>query len=49
MTRSTAEKLAKSTDFIAVGLRASLDTESYKRKFRVETQPILEAAKVFVE
>jgi pyruvate formate lyase activating enzyme len=49
MTRSTAEKLASVTDFIAIGLKASLDKEFYKRKFGVETQPILEAAAFFAE
>lgn len=48
MTTTTAEKLCKVTDFIAIGLKASLDQEFYKRKFGVETQPILDAVKVFV-
>lgn len=48
MTTTTAEKLAKFTDFVAIGLKASLDEEFYKSKFGVETQPILDAVKVFV-
>jgi pyruvate-formate lyase-activating enzyme len=50
MTRSTAEKLAKYTDFIAIGLKASLDPDFYRQKFGItETQPILEAARIFEE
>jgi pyruvate-formate lyase-activating enzyme len=50
MTRSTAEKLAKYTDFIAIGLKASLDPDFYKQRLGiVDTQPIREAAKVFAE
>ena len=49
MTRSTAEGLAKVTDFIAIGLKASLDPDFYKQRFGVETQPILEAATIFAE
>ena len=49
MTKTTAEKLAKLTDFIAIGLKASLDREFYKSKLGAETQPILDATKAFVE
>ncbi len=48
MTKSTAEKLAKVTDFIAIGFKASLNSEFYRTKFGAETQPILDAAKIFV-
>jgi len=50
MTKSTAEKLSKYTDYIGFGIKASLDPEFYKRKLGImETEPIREAAKVFVE
>lgn len=50
MTKSTAEKLAKHTNFIGFGLKASLDSAFYKRKLGiVDTQPIRDAARVFVE
>ena len=49
MTRSTAEKLAKHTNCIGIGLKASLDSTFYKQKFGAETEPIREAVKVFVE
>jgi pyruvate formate lyase activating enzyme len=49
MTKSTAQKLAKYADCVGLGLKASLDASFYKQKFGVETQPIREAAKVFVE
>jgi pyruvate-formate lyase-activating enzyme len=47
MTESTAEKVAEFTDFIAIGLKASLDQEFYKSKFGVETGPILDAIRIF--
>jgi pyruvate-formate lyase-activating enzyme len=50
MTRDTAEKLAKYTNYVVFGLKASLDQAFYKRKLGVaETQPIREAVKVFAE
>jgi pyruvate-formate lyase-activating enzyme len=50
MTKSTAEKLAKCTNYVGIGLKASLDQTFYKLKFGViETQPIREAIKIFVE
>jgi pyruvate formate lyase activating enzyme len=50
MTRGTAERLAKCTNYIGIGLKASLDRAFYKSKFGVlQTQPILEAVTVFVE
>jgi len=49
MTRSTAEKLAKHANYVGLGLKASLDPAFYKQKFAAETQPILGAAKIFVE
>jgi pyruvate formate lyase activating enzyme len=50
MTKSTAERLAKHTNFIAFGLKASLDSTFYKRKLGiVDTQPIRDAARIFVE
>jgi pyruvate-formate lyase-activating enzyme len=50
MTRKTAEKLAKNTNYVGFGLKASLDGAYYKRKFgAMETRPIQEAIKVFAE
>jgi len=50
MTKGTAEKLAKHTNYIGFGLKASLDSGHYKRKLGiVDTQPIRDAARVFVE
>jgi pyruvate-formate lyase-activating enzyme len=50
MSRSTAEKLAKYTDYVGLGLKASLDTAYYRRKLGIsDPQPIREAAKVFAE
>ena len=46
MSKTTAEKLASFTDFIAIGLKGSLDQEFYRTKFGVETQPILDAVKI---
>jgi pyruvate-formate lyase-activating enzyme len=48
MTESTAEEIAEFTDFIAIGLKASLDEEFYRSRFGVETGQILDAIKVFV-
>jgi pyruvate-formate lyase-activating enzyme len=36
MTRSTAEKLVKYTDYIGFGLKASLDSGYYKRKLALQ-------------
>jgi pyruvate formate lyase activating enzyme len=49
MTKNTAQKLAKHTDCVGIGLKASLDPSFYKQRFGVEIEPIREAAKVFVE
>jgi pyruvate-formate lyase-activating enzyme len=50
MTKSTAEQLAKLTDHIGFGLKASLDPTYYKRKLGIpDTQPIHDAAKIFAE
>lgn len=49
MTKGTAEKLARVTNCIGIGLKASLDSVFYRQKFGVETESILEAAKVFEE
>jgi pyruvate formate lyase activating enzyme len=50
MTVSTARKIAKYTNYAAIGLKASLDPAYYKQKLGiVETQPIREAVKVFVQ
>jgi pyruvate formate lyase activating enzyme len=49
MTKGTAEKLARYTNCIGIGLKASLDSEFYRQKFGAETEPIREAVKVFVD
>jgi len=50
MTRSTAEKLAKYTNHVSFGLKASLDQAYYKHNLGIEeAEPIREAAKVFAE
>jgi len=50
MTKNTAEKLAKHTNFVAFGLKASLDSTFYRRKLGiVDTQPIRDTARTFVE
>jgi pyruvate-formate lyase-activating enzyme len=50
MTRKTAEKLAKYTNYVGFGLKASLDAAYYKRRLGVMgTRPIQEAVKVFAE
>jgi pyruvate formate lyase activating enzyme len=50
MTRKTAEKLAKYTNYVGFGLKASLDAAYYKRKLGItKTQPIHEAVKVFAD
>jgi pyruvate-formate lyase-activating enzyme len=50
MTRSTAEKLAKCTNNVGFGLKASLDSAYYKHKLGIaETQSIRETVKVFVD
>jgi pyruvate formate lyase activating enzyme len=50
MTKKTAQKLAPHTDYIAVGLKASLDPTFYKRRLGIkETQPIFETMKTFAE
>jgi pyruvate-formate lyase-activating enzyme len=49
MTKTTSEKLAGVTDYIGIGLKASLDPIFYKERFGVGTEPILEAATVFAE
>ena len=48
MSDSTARKLSEVTDFVSVGLKASLDREFYKRKLGVDTEPILDAIKLFL-
>ncbi len=50
MAKSTAEKLAKYTAHVDIGLKASLDTAYYKEKLGVaDPGRIREAAKVFAE
>jgi pyruvate formate lyase activating enzyme len=50
MTRGTAEKLAKCTNYVVFGLKASLDPAYYRSKLGVaETVPIREAVKVFAK
>jgi pyruvate-formate lyase-activating enzyme len=50
MTRKTAEKLAKNTNYVGFGLKASLDGAYYKRKLgAIGARPIQEAIKVFAE
>ena len=50
MTKSTAEKLAKYTAHVGIGLKASLDASYYKEKLGVaDPGPIRETAKVFAE
>jgi len=41
-----SRKLAKHTNYVAIGLKGSLDPAFYKRKFGAEPQPILDAVKV---
>jgi pyruvate-formate lyase-activating enzyme len=49
MTASTAETLAKYTNYVAFGLKASVDPTYYSQKLGVmDTQPIREAVKTFV-
>ncbi len=50
MTKGTAEKLAKYTNHVSFGLKASLDQAYYKHNLGIEeAEPIREAAKVFAE
>jgi pyruvate formate lyase activating enzyme len=50
MTKSTAEKIAKHTNYVGFGLKASLDPAFYKQELGiVDTQPIRDAVRVFVE
>ena len=50
MTKKTAQKLAPHTDYVAVGLKASLDQAFYRRRLGVkETEPIFETMKIFAE
>jgi pyruvate formate lyase activating enzyme len=49
MTGRTAEKIAQYTDYVGIGLKASLDPTFYERRLGAKTEPILEAIAIFAK